>query len=44
MIGEKELHFQGKATDLAQLQSKVEGYLEGRGSRCRRRPRASRGR
>jgi hypothetical protein len=31
MIGEKELHFQGKGTDLAGLQGKIESYLEGEG-------------
>jgi hypothetical protein len=31
MIGEKELQFQGKGTDLAGLQSKIEGYLQGEG-------------
>jgi hypothetical protein len=31
MVGEKELHFQGKGTELAQLQSKVESYLQGEG-------------
>ena len=31
MIGEKELHFQGKGTDLAGLQSKIDSYLQGEG-------------
>jgi hypothetical protein len=31
MIGEKELHFQGKGTDLDGLKGKVENYLEGEG-------------
>jgi hypothetical protein len=31
MIGEKELHFQGKGTDLTELQSKIESYLQGEG-------------
>ena len=31
MIGEKELHFQGKGTDLAGLQTKIDSYLQGEG-------------
>jgi hypothetical protein len=31
MIGEKELHFQGKGTDLNGLQGKIESYLQGEG-------------
>ncbi len=31
MIGEKVLHFQGKGTDLAQLQQKIGSYLESDG-------------
>jgi hypothetical protein len=28
MIGDKTLHFEGKGTDLADLQGKIEGYLK----------------
>jgi hypothetical protein len=31
MIGEKELHYQGKGTDLGGLQAKIEAYLQGEG-------------
>jgi hypothetical protein len=31
MIGEKVLHFQGKGTDLSELQGKIESYLQGEG-------------
>jgi hypothetical protein len=31
MIGEKELHFQGKGTDLSGLQGKIETYLRDEG-------------
>jgi len=31
MIGDKTLHFQGKGTDLAALQGKIEDYLRGEG-------------
>lgn len=31
MIGEKELHFQGKGTDLNGLQGKIGSYLQGEG-------------
>jgi len=31
MIGEKELHFQGKGTDLSELPGKIEGYLQTEG-------------
>jgi hypothetical protein len=31
MIGEKELHFQGKGTDLSGLQGQIESYLQGEG-------------
>ena len=31
MIGEKELHYQGKGTDLSGLQGKIESYLKSEG-------------
>jgi hypothetical protein len=31
MIGEKELHYQGKSTDLNELQAKIESYLKNEG-------------
>src|SRR5262249_56089063 len=31
MIGEKELHFQGKGTDLSGLEGKIDSYLQGEG-------------
>ena len=31
MVGEKELHFQGKGTDMPGLQGKIESYLQGEG-------------
>lgn len=31
MIGEKVLHFQGKSGDLADLQQKIDSYLQGEG-------------
>jgi hypothetical protein len=31
MIGEKQLHFEGKGTDLGGLQAKIESYLQGEG-------------
>ncbi len=33
MIGEKVQHFQGKGTDLSQLRTQVQGYLESEGFR-----------
>jgi hypothetical protein len=43
MIGEKVQHFQGKSTDLGELQQKIDAYLQGDGFKVQSSPSSTHG-